>query len=98
MDPRVFAPWIRGGNTNTLQAGVQGDLLHIQTPAFFGGVSIDPLQRAGMAPLPVFVVMPAPATPRTAWGEKHAPFSGATPGRPLTSPVGPFDPFLGNQV
>lgn len=97
MDPRVFAPWIRGGNTNSLQAGVTGDILHLQTPAFFGGVSIDPLQRAGMAPLPVFVVLPPPPA-RPAWGERPVPFTGMAPGPYPTPAVGPFDPFIGTMV
>lgn len=50
LDPRMYAPWIRGGNTNTLQMGALGPN-HIQAVAFIRGMSPDPLQRAGVLPM-----------------------------------------------
>lgn len=102
MDPRTFAPWLRGGNSNTLQMGVMGRVMHVQAVAFIGGRSPDPMQRAGMAVLNPLVVEPA-ATGRSTIdvppGSQNSMHASAmvAPNLPAVVQHGPFDPFLGRQ-
>lgn len=58
MDPRTYAPWIRGGNTNTLMMGAMGPN-HIPAVAFYMGMSPNPLQRAGVLPMSPLTPIPA---------------------------------------
>lgn len=58
MDPRTYAPWLRGGNTNTLQMGAMGPN-HMPAVAFIRGMSPDPLQRAGVVAMNPLTPVPA---------------------------------------
>lgn len=57
MDPRTYAPWLRGGNTNTLQMGATGPN-HIPAIAFYRGMSPNPMQRAGVLPMSPLTPIP----------------------------------------
>jgi hypothetical protein len=96
MDPRIFAPWIRANNQNTLQQGVTGGTYHVQTPAFIGGRSLDPIQRAGMSPVSYLTVQPA-SRGRASSGERTPAYTGLPPA-PTAPRLGPLDPNLATQL